>query len=88
MNKRLLDTDTLIEFFRQNKAVISHVAAYLQDHDQLSIAIVTCYEVLRGLRYVNVEQQLQALESFVGDNEILPLDKAAVQKAAEVYAAL
>ena len=88
MNKRLLDTDTLIEFFRQNKAVISHVAAYLQDHDQLSITIITYYEVLRGLRYVNVEQQLQALESFVADNEILPLDKAAVQKAAEVYAAL
>ena len=57
MNKRLLDTDVLIEFFRQNKAVVSRVAAYLQDHDQLSIAIVTYYEVLRGLRYVNVEQR-------------------------------
>jgi len=88
VTKRLLDTDTLIEFFRKNPAVVSRTAEYLQEHEQLSIAIVTYYEVLRGLRYVNVEKQLQALESFVADNEIVPLDINAVQKAAEVYAAL
>ena len=88
MNKRLLDTDTLIEFFRNHPAVVKRVSAYLQDHDQLSISIVTYYEVLRGLRYVNVESQLTALENFVVDNEILPLDPAAARKAADVYAVL
>jgi tRNA(fMet)-specific endonuclease VapC len=88
VSKRLLDTDTLIEFFRKHSAVVSRVAEYLQEFDRLSISIVTYYEVLRGLRYVNIDPQLKALEEFAADNEILPLDIAAVQKAAEVYAIL
>jgi len=88
VNRCVLDTDILIEFFRRNAAVIGQVAAYLQEYEQLSITIITYYEVLRGLRYVNVERQLNALKNFVVDNEVLPLDELAIDQAADVYAAL
>lgn len=88
VKKRLIDTDVLTAFFRNHPAVVARAAAYLQEHDRLSIAMVTYYEVLRGLRYLNAAAQLRALESFVADNAILPVDTAAAQKAAEVYAAL
>ena len=88
MNKRLLDTDVLIEFFRKNPGVVTRVAAYLSDHDRLSISIITYYEVLRGLRHAGITAQLQAFEDFTADSEMLLLDLTAVRKAADVYAAL
>ncbi len=88
MNKRLLDTDVLIEFFRKKPGVVTRVTAYLSDHDRLSISIITYYEVLRGLRHVGITAQLQAFEDFIADSEMLLLDLTAVRKAADVYAAL
>jgi tRNA(fMet)-specific endonuclease VapC len=37
---------------------------------------------------VNVKHQLEALENFVADNEILPLDEPAIHWAADIYATL
>ncbi len=68
--------------------MVNHAASYLADHPRLSISIITYYEVLRGLRYVNIEGQLSLFENFAADNEIIPLDLEAVRKAAEVYASL
>ena len=88
VDKRLLDTDTVIEFFRKNPVVADRVAGYLEHHERLSIAIITYYEVLRGLKYLMVDKQLRAFENFAADSEILPVDLDAARKAAEVYAGL
>lgn len=88
VSKRLLDTDILIEFFRKKPSVVTRVAAYLTDHDRLSISIITYYEVLRGLRQAGITAQLQAFEDFTADSEMLLLDLTAVHKAADVYAVL
>ncbi len=88
MKKHLLDTDILSAFFRNRRQVVNQIANYLDEHDRLSITIITYYEVLRGLRYVNATRQLHDLENFVADNEVLPLDTQSVKRAAEVYAIL
>jgi tRNA(fMet)-specific endonuclease VapC len=86
--KRILDTDTLIEFLRDNVKVVDNVAAYLQHHQQLSFAIVSYYELLRGLSYIKATRQLQSLEQLAADSEILPLTVSAVRIAADIYGAL
>jgi tRNA(fMet)-specific endonuclease VapC len=86
--KRVLDTDTLIEFLRDNAKVVHNVAAYLQHHQQLSFAIVSYYELLRGLSYIKATRQLQSLEQLVVDSEILPLNMSAIRIAADIYATL
>jgi len=88
VKKHLLDTDILSAFFRNRRQVVNQIANYLDEHDRLSITIITYYEVLRGLRYVNATRQLHDLENFVADNEVLPLDTQSVKRAAEVYAIL
>ena len=49
MNKAVLDTDTLSAIMRRESAAISNAQAYLSSHSQLSVSIVTRYEILRGL---------------------------------------
>jgi len=88
VEKRLLDTDILTAFFRNQPKVVARAADYLLEHSHLSISIITYYEVLRGLRYVNAIKQLRDLASFIADNEILPLDMMAVRDAADVYTVL
>lgn len=88
VEKRVLDTDTLIEFLRDNAKVVNKVEAYLQHHQQLSFAIVSYYELLRGLSYIKATRQLQSLEQLAIDSEILPLNTSAVRIAADVYATL
>ncbi len=88
VERRLLDTDVLSAFFRNHPRVLARAADYLLEHAHLSISIMTYYKVLRGLRYVNAVRQLSDLTRFVADNEILPLDVVAVQRAADVYVAL
>lgn len=85
---RLLDTDILSHFFRNDVSVVNHARAYLQQHSALSISIITYYEVLRGLRYINARRQLRDLERFVRLNHIVALDARAVDFAADVYVQL
>ena len=86
--KRVLDTDTLIEFLRGNTKIVNNVAAYLQYHQQLSFAIISYYELLRGLSYIKATSQLQSLEQLAMDSEILPLNTDTVYIAADIYATL
>ncbi len=88
VRKRLLDTDILTYFFRRHPQVVANVASYLQTHERLSLSIISYYELLRGLRYVQARRHLNELEHFIDDSDILPLSIAAADKAADIYAAL
>ncbi len=85
VNKCVLDTDTLTAFFREDAAVVRQATAYLKHYDKLTISIVTYYEVLRGLSYVNATRQLKVLEEFIETNEVLALDMASIRCSADVY---
>lgn len=84
----VLDTDILSAIIRRNPAVIPRARAYLEEHGQFHLSIITRYEILRGLKAKGATQQAAAFDDFCLRNIILPLTAEAVTKAAEIYADL
>lgn len=85
MNRAVLDTDTLSAIMRQDPAAISQAVEYLAAYSQLTISIITRYEILRGLEAKRAEQQTTAFEAFCSSTEVLPITDAVVVRAARVY---
>lgn len=88
MNKAVLDTDILSAIMRRESAAISNAQAYLSSHSQLSVSIVTRYEILRGLRAKNATSQVAAFDAMCRSMEVLPLTDEVIVYAAEVYGRL
>lgn len=84
----VLDTDILSSIMRQNPVVISKARAYLDEHGQFTLSIITRYEILRGLRAKGATQQAMVFDRLCARSIILPLSGEAVVKAAEIYADL
>lgn len=57
----ILDTDILSFLMRQNIAVLAKGNAYLSEHKQFTISIITRYEILRGLKVKGGGRQLARL---------------------------
>ena len=86
--KTLLDTDVLSGLMRKTPTALSRARSYLADHPQLTISLVTRFEILRGLKAKRAAAQLAAFDSFCGNNEVLPITDAVIVRAADVYADL
>ena len=84
----VLDTDILSAIMRQNPKVIPKARAYLDEHRQFTLSIITRFEILRGLKARNATRQLQRFDAFCARNLIVPLTEAIVVKAADIYADL
>lgn len=85
----LLDTDILSEVIkRRDVNVQRHAQAYLADHGQLQFAIITRYEILRGLKAKDAFRQALAFERQCAQSIVLPLDDDVVVQAAEIYGLL
>ena len=50
LTKVLLDTDTLSAIMRKNTLVLPKARAYLTEHGQFTLSIITRFEILRGLK--------------------------------------
>jgi len=86
--KTMLDTDVLSGLMRKSPAALQRARAYLVDHPQLTLSLVTRFEVLRGLKAKKATAQLAAFDSFCASNEVLPITDEIIVRAAEVYADL
>ena len=86
--KTLLDTDVLSGLMRKTPAALDRARAYLADHRQLTISLVTRFEVLRGLKAKRAAVQLAAFDLSCRGNEVLPITEAVIFRAAEIYADL
>lgn len=84
----ILDTDILSLLMRQNAAVVAEGNAYLAEHRQFTISIITRYEILRGLKAKGAEQQASRFEAFCIRNRILNVNDDVVLRAADIYAYL
>jgi tRNA(fMet)-specific endonuclease VapC len=84
----LLDTDILSALLKGRSTVVAQAQSYLRIHSKFSFSIITQYEVLRGLNAKGATVQIQAFQRFCRINEIVPLDDAIVQRAAEIYSRL
>lgn len=86
--KTLLDTDVLSAVMRKNTKALNRARAYLADHQQLTISLMTRFEILRGLKAKGATAQLVAFDIFCTNNEVLPITDEVVVRAADVYAVL
>ena len=88
MKPSLLDTDIVSEFLRGNTTVIAHVNEYLEEYGQISISVITYYEILNGLYYKDARKQITRFNAFAELNNIIPLTKQSAKVAAEIEAQL
>ena len=86
--KTLLDTDVLSGLMRKTPAALNRARTYLADHQQLTISLVTRFEILRGLKAKRATAQLTAFDSFCTNNEVLPISDEIIGRAADIYADL
>lgn len=84
----ILDTDILSLLMRKNPAVAAKADAYLFEHRQFSISIITRYEILRGLKVKSAFKQAEIFEDFCARNTVLPIDDKVIIRAADIYADL
>jgi len=61
---------------------------YLNEFDQITISIITYYEIIAGLKFKKAEKQLIDFEDFVNNNTILHISEDSIKLSAGVYADL
>lgn len=88
MKECTLDTNIITAFFKNDTAVIAKISEYLEVFDNLTINIISYYEILRGLQDLGNAEKLRRFEEFMEENELISLRKETIQKAAEIYAFL
>jgi tRNA(fMet)-specific endonuclease VapC len=88
VNACILDTDILMPLFKGASSVAARAHEYRSQYGFLNITIVTYYEVMKGHEYVRAYDRQVVFEDFCRLNQVLPLDRAACQVAARVYAEL
>jgi len=88
MKSVLVDTDILSMFFKNNLAVVSHFKKYLAEYEKINLSIITCYEILSGLKHRDALKQLQAFLEFINHNTVLPLTEESVTISSDIYAGL
>ncbi len=88
MNKAVLDTNTLSAIMRHESRALSHAQAYLSSYSQLTVSIVTRFEILRGLNAKNATSQAAAFNAMCQIMEVLPLTDAVIVRAADIYGKL
>ena len=89
----ILDSDTLSLLSSGHARVVARARDYLVRHGRLSITSVTVFERLRGYHAAlrlgkPFEAQLKSFEALVASSIVLPLDRAAAEQAARIWAAL
>lgn len=84
----LLDTDILSALMRSTPSVLNRAQDYLAVHGKLSFSLMTRFEILRGLKAKRATKQLAAFGAFCASSQVLPIDAAVVDRAADIYADL
>lgn len=84
----LLDTDILSALMRREPAAVAQARVYLSAHPQLTISLITRYEILRGLKAKRAVSQEAKFEILCASLQVLPLSEAIMTRGAEIYADL
>ncbi|SES88491.1 type II toxin-antitoxin system VapC family toxin [Hymenobacter actinosclerus] len=88
MKPILLDTDVLSHYLNNESTTVLYAEKYIQEFRQLSISIITHYEVLNGLYYRDARRRLIVFEKFTALHQILPLTLESVEISARIFADL
>ncbi len=88
MKRCTLDTNIITAFLKNDLEVVKKTSDYLEVFDDLTINIISYYEILRGLKDLGNTDKIRKFEEFIQENELISIRKETVQKAAEIYAYL
>ena len=88
MTEVLVDTDILSFYFKGDSLVVRRFTEYLKEFDQISISIITYYEILGGLSFKYAEKQIRDFEVFVNNNNIIHLTEESAKISAGIYSDL
>ena len=84
----LLDTDTISFYLKGNVNVTGQMDEAYQRDGFLHVSVITYYEIMNGLLFKNARKQLESFQELVLSCQIIPLDTAIADLAAEIYADL
>jgi len=84
----LVDTDIISFHLRNQPNVVKHFEEYLEEFERINFSIISYYEILSGLKYMDARKQLAAFLEFVGLNSMLPITKDSIEFSADIYANL
>lgn len=65
MKKCTLDTNIITAFFKNDTTVIKEISDYLEVFDNLTINVISYYEILRGLEDLGNTEKLRKFEEFM-----------------------
>ncbi|HET6150872.1 MAG TPA: PIN domain-containing protein [Polyangia bacterium] len=86
MRRALLDTDIFSEIAKgKNETVRRRALAYTSTVGSLAISTVTVVEVVKGLRKVGREAQIDRFLASLPQLEVFPLDTIAAEHAGRIY---
>ena len=88
MRKSLLDTSILIAFLKGEKNVVVKVEEYTGAFDKFTLSIITYYEILRGLKYIENKKKIRDFNELMNESEIITLNREIIDPASEIYAKL
>jgi len=86
MQPALLDTDMLSELIKQRNATVQQRALdYTRKVGPIAFSAISKYEVVRGYKRANATTQLARFRAFCLHAEVLPIDDAVVERAADLW---
>lgn len=88
MPEVLLDTDTISLFLRNQPRVMLEAGNYLKSYQGFTISIITRFEVLRGLKVKNANNQISKFEKISSISRVVNINDSIIKKASDIYANL
>ena len=83
-----LDSNVVSDILRGEPEVMRRFEAAKKNNDELFIPSIVYYKIVRGLKAAGKTQRFTAFQFFYKTAKHLPLDKAAIDKAVEIYVQL
>jgi len=88
LKKSLLDTDTIINFFKKDINTLKNATLYLAEFNSFIISEINYFEFRKGIEYKGSEKQKIAFEQFVDEIEVLNISRNTVKISASIYSDL
>ncbi|WP_291777610.1 PIN domain-containing protein [Cecembia sp.] len=88
MKEALLDTDTLINFFKKDTETLIKTKKCLSEFDVFSISDISYFEFLKGLEFRGSLNKKIIFDIFVEENKLIRMSKESIKISASVYADL
>jgi len=85
MRSLLLDTTVISDYLRGREPSAGLVHEYLKEQEELTLSILTWYEVDRGLRKVGSGRRRRILERLCRESRVLPVTREVLDRAADIW---